>query len=147
MWCRVELLSTADASIDHLDGDNSNNDPSNLTPSCRWCNRVRQDYWVRGDTWTPATVLVLAQARFDAWLVERGTSLIAAVARVEAQRFLELPMDAGRELAAEWHATRIASERARLARYSVARAARRKEAREERAAIQGADAAQEVSFP
>lgn len=65
-WCGTELhwrptSSGTRLDVDHLDGDGSNNHPSNLVPSCSRCNSARgvagkhermvaKGYWSHHDT-------------------------------------------------------------------------------------------------
>lgn len=39
-WCGRAISWEENLDVDHLDYDRSNNDPSNLVPSCRACNRA-----------------------------------------------------------------------------------------------------------
>jgi hypothetical protein len=40
-WCGIEVCWESGLQVDHLDHDRSNNDPSNLVPSCQPCNQGR----------------------------------------------------------------------------------------------------------
>ena len=49
-WCGT--VTAARYVIDHVDGDKSNNLPSNLVRACNSCNRRKgAQYWGHGPTW------------------------------------------------------------------------------------------------
>ena len=54
-WCGRHVQWRASLDADHVDANRLNNDPANLVPSCRWCNRSRSAHarWLsRGpDEW------------------------------------------------------------------------------------------------
>lgn len=145
-WCWSEFLERSCATIDHLDGDPTNNAPENLVPACWRCNRAREDDWTRGEPWTPAAARALAWS-FDLYLERHDVEPEMAYARVEAQRWLPLPRAEGRTLALLWHPTRMA--------YLIERAATRLPVlqercaveRLERLAIQSTEPCGEMSFP
>jgi hypothetical protein len=96
VWCRVELRrprrggrDPRGASIDHYDGDSSNNAADNLLAACRGCNTVRR------------------------WLEMDGDG------HVRAQRQLAESLDlaAGAALAERWHPGRLEQVRACRARW------------------------------
>lgn len=123
-WCEAQLIEprpwgkpadvdcTHYATIDHLDGDRHNNDPSNLVPSCNGCNVSRSDDWEKGDEWEYFEAKIHDWWGFDLYLTRHGADIAEAIERVEAQRWIPLDMKAGRALAERWHAGRLSYSKA-----------------------------------
>lgn len=104
-WCGVKYSGRDDASIDHLDGDPSNNDSTNLVSSCVGCNSSRAHEWPALAAWSPGAAWQFHDPweRFAAYLHNKGTTLDAGIRRAQRQRAELLDLAAGRALARRWY--------------------------------------------
>lgn len=103
-WCGVKYRGRDDASVDHLDGDPSNNDSTNLVSSCVGCNSSRAHEWPAGETWSPIDAArAHLFAGFWIYLTRRCASLDYGIRRAQRQRVELLDMVAGRRLARKWY--------------------------------------------
>jgi len=82
-----QLLTASNHSIDHFDGNRNNNAASNLLPSCVGCNSKRGEEYENQEA---------ANAAFDAYLREKGSSLAAALKRAQKQLSTPIPQGAPR---------------------------------------------------
>jgi hypothetical protein len=105
-WCRLRFEGPADASVDHLDADSTNNDSTNLIAACRVCNRLRQIDWAPAH-WSRGAALSVSHTWLAPRLIASGTSLAAACRRIARQRCRLLDLPAGKALAHKWHGTRM----------------------------------------
>lgn len=106
-WCGVKYRGRDDASVDHLDGDPSNNDSTNLVSSCIGCNSSRAHEWPAGEPWSPIDAL-RAHLFGSFWLYLDGGKtdvdpLEPGIRRAQRQRVELLDMAAGRTLARKWY--------------------------------------------
>lgn len=103
-WCGAKYRGRNDASVDHLDGDPSNNDSTNLVSSCIGCNSSRAHDWEAGTAWTAAEARrTHCFGKFDFYLLGKLVDVDAGIRRAQQQRVELLDMVAGRKLARKWY--------------------------------------------
>lgn len=115
-WCGVAFRgqrpddAAETPTVDHLDGDPSNNAPTNHVAAHLGCNRARAWDWTPGKKWTPQEALQAhsraLNATFDVYLEAKGADIATGIARAEAQRNQELDLVAGRQMADQWYPKR-----------------------------------------
>lgn len=89
-WCAIDIKELGAATLDHLDGDASNNAPMNLVASCVGCNSARAWDWTSGEPWHAQRALEHLWPYFAAYLARKGATIAEAVERVELERITSL---------------------------------------------------------
>lgn len=104
-WCGVKYRGREDASVDHLDGDPSNNNPDNWVSAHIGCNSSRAHEWPALHPWSPHHAFALHDPwdGFALYLGLRGARLEDGIRRAQAQRRRPLDLAAGRKLARNWY--------------------------------------------
>jgi hypothetical protein len=128
-WCGVAFRgqrpkdAAETPTVDHLDGDPSNNAAANIAASHLGCNRARAWDWTPGTAWTPQEAAWAhsraLDATFDVYLEAKGADIATGIARAEAQRHQELDLVAGRAMAEQWYPNRHKQVRAAQKTYKA----------------------------
>ncbi len=115
-WCGIAFRgqrpedAAETPTVDHLDGDPSNNVPSNHVAAHLGCNRARAWDWTPGKAWLPPEAFYAhaqhVNATFGIYLEARGADIATGIVRAEAQRHQELDLVAGRAMAEQWYPKR-----------------------------------------